>query len=527
MKSFNKKKIKIILEILLCLIFVLLIIINLVSKKNNTKELIIVSEIDTVQELLEYYDCKEINIKDGSIEPFEKDIYLTFGEDLWKDGNSNESYFSGIILYLTELLEYKNYRLIDTSKNIIIAVIANNEEKKTEAIYINGEINYFQKEEAKQIVKEDYKQIESINMTIDAREIIELINNNWKANTVSFGSRESRFEDYDIYFDEGIEVKTLGGKVYNIIFTEKYKETIINGIRVNDSKDKITSILDKPQFEQNNIIGYKGNEIYVFFSKNEVSVYRIEKDYKTEEFLKIWQEFSESKNSVIFVDKLTDLWQDYDEYNYDTRFISLKYTLRGLCVEINTSGENGLVLYNNYGGELQNGITLENLTAENIPENVYLHLDKDLVFSAEYRRKTLIPSEPYDEYLGMLDSEKIPLAYLENGAIDVREYLFSTKQTDDFLISYSYTNEEGIYDVKFISKNREYPNSELIRHKQIYTYGWIDNEQFVYSVKGKGIYCYNAKTRVLKTIIEGNKNFKIKGIQENVLLYDDTSIKIK
>ena len=44
-----------------------------------------------------------------------------------------------------------------------------------------------------------------------------------------------------------------------------------------------------------------------------------------------------------------------------------------------------------------------------------------------------------------------------------------------FYLTYSWTEEDGVFNVKFISKNREYPNSELIRHKQIYSKRNIKN----------------------------------------------------
>ena len=34
----------------------------------------------------------------------------------------------------------------------------------------------------------------------------------------------------DVYFDEGYEIKTLQGKVYNIVFTKNYDGTVIDGL---------------------------------------------------------------------------------------------------------------------------------------------------------------------------------------------------------------------------------------------------------------------------------------------------------
>lgn len=520
-KRLNNKRI--LIAILILLVMILSIFFVLTILKEDKEEFHLPSDYDSIENLLKYYGCTDIQVKNSDTEPFKKDIYLIFGEELWNGDQSNEAYYSNMILYLTEILEYKSYRMIDSSRELVIAVITNENNKTTDAIYINGETNYFQKEEARRTVKNKYSKTIISEIEIQSPEIKKLIQNEWNPNSLTFGTRESRFEDYDIYFDEGIEVKTIGGKVYNIIFTEKYKGNIINNLRVNSTNEEIKKTLGNPAFETKSIIGYKGEDTYVFFSENEVSLYRVEKEYKSNEFLKLFNEFLNNKNAVMFVNKLTNLWKDYDRYIYNSNFISLQYSLRGIKVEINTTGENGLIIYNNYLGQLAEGINLENIAEENLNGVIFLHTDIDLVFEDERKRISIKPYEPFDEYIAMLDNEhNVEIIDEENPT----DYAFSSKQTEDFLISYEYTNDEGIYNVKFISKNRNYPNSELIKHKQVYTYGWLDNEQFLYSVKQEGIYCYNAKTRTLKTIIEGRQDFKIVKVENNTVFYDTTSIKL-
>jgi len=169
---------------------------------------------------------------------------------------------------------------------------------------------------------------------------------------------------------------------------------------------------------------------------------------------------------------------------------------------------------------------LNTITAENLPEYVYLHADEDLVFSEEKTRVVHNSNLYSEEYIGMQDNPGLTEGHIdENG--ELKNYKFTNRESNEFFLVYSYTYEEGIYGVEFVSKNRTYPNTELTRHKQIYTYGWLNDEQFVYSVKGKGIYYYNAKTRVLRTLIEGNGNFKINGLEGTKLLYDDTSINLR
>lgn len=513
----SKHKLIIVISVLVILIVALLIVISNLKENEEIEVGILPTEITEAENLLRYYNCQNIRITNGSDEPFEKDIYLTFGEDLWKGEKSNEGYFSNIISYITNILEYKSYRMIDSSRELVIAVITDKENNSIKATYINGETNYFAKEKTKQIAN-NYEETKTTQISIQSQKIQELIKNSWKAESVDFGTRESRYEGYDIYFDEGIEVKTLGGKVYNVIFTEKYNENIVNGLKVNSDKDTIEKNLGKPAFEDENVVGYKGENVYVFFSLNEVSVYRVENEYNTEKFLKIWQEFEEEKDARKFTNEITNLWQDYNEYIYDLNYIYLEYALRGIKVQFDVSSENGIVLFNNYKGSLENDLNLSNLTSENIPKQVYLHTDDDLVFLTEQKRAA--------ECLTYTDDAYVDLIYDEYVDLEDVSFAFTGKQSKEFYLIYT-METDGIKDVKFVSKNRTYPNSELIRHKKIYTYGWLNDEQFVYSVKGEGIYYYNAKTRALRTLVSGKENYEIKKLEGATLYYDDTSLNLR
>ena len=525
-KKINQKKVGIAIIILLAIICSLVIIVNVLYKNNSKKELKDSNEILSPKELLEYYDCKDISIQDSTEKEFQKDIFLVFGEDLWMDDKSNEIYYNSLILDLSRTMEYVNYRMIDSYRELVIAVACNKEQKTTSAVFINGEANYFQNEATRKKAESDYKRIETTKMVIESPEVIELIKNEWHTDAVDFGTVESRFDNYDIYFDEGINIKSIGGKVFNIIFTEKYEKSIINGLKVNSDESKTKSILGNPQFEDYYVFGYKGDKIYIFFLENEVSIYRIEDDYLQDDFLKLWNELNETKNIKTFINEMKVLWKDYDEFSYGSDWASLQYTLRGIMINLNMSGETGIALYNNFNGMLQDEITLEKITRENLPEHVYLKTDKDLVFEVEKNRATHRASLYNEEIIEMQEciGNKVVKNYDDFEEID---YDFSDYKSNKFNLIYSYTEDEGIYGVQFVSKNREYPDSELIRHRQIYTYGWINNEEFIYSVKGEGIYLYNAITRELSTLMEGTEDYFIKGIDNNYLLYDDGKLNIK
>lgn len=517
MKRNNKKRKKIrnILITVVGIIIVLLIIMNLLGE--NVKDRM-PTDINTPEQLLEYYNCKNVRIKDSTEDEFEKDIYLVFGEELWKDGKSNEVYYQSIIINLSKLLQYQSYRMIDLSEETLIAVVCNGEEVKE--VYINGESDYFTKEQTKQEISK-YEPIVEIDINVQSKEIIAMINNNWKASAINFGSLESRFDDYDIYFDEGIEVKTLGGKVYNIVFTEKYKSNVVNNLTVSSTKEEIKTTLGKPSFEDDKILGYKSEKFYVFFAENQISVYRKEHEYNTEEFLKLWNDFQSNKDVKVFVNGITNIWNDYNKYQYDTDYVFLEYALRGIRIQFNFGSENGIILFNNYEGIVGENIELKDITLENLPKYLYLHTDDDLVYEKEKERVANLEYYYEEENRNMVDDNY----FLEEEYEET--YRFSKITSNEFFMVYQYVPNEGIREVKFVSLSKKYPNSELIRHKQIYTYGWLNDEQFVYSVKQEGIYYYNAKTRVLKNLVSGNDNFEIKKVESDILFYDEKNIKLK
>ena len=70
----------------------------------------------------------------------------------------------------------------------------------------------------------------------------------------------------------------------------------------------------------------------------------------------------------------------------------------------------------------------------------------------------------------------------------------------------------------FVSINKQAPNSQL---REDFDYGvWQDDSKFIYSVKQKGIYMYNAEERTYSTLLEGKNEFKLVKIENNKLFYD-------
>ena len=62
------------------------------------------------------------------------------------------------------------------------------------------------------------------------------------------------------------------------MFNSKYEKEVINGLKTTSTKQEIIEKLGTPQIEQNEIIGYKTPQCYIFFSNNEISIYRKEEN---------------------------------------------------------------------------------------------------------------------------------------------------------------------------------------------------------------------------------------------------------
>ena len=47
------------------------------------------------------------------------------------------------------------------------------------------------------------------------------------------------------------------------------------------------------------------------------------------------------------MDKLTDLWNDYDLYNYDKNYLDISYTLKGVRISYSSEDKDGIQIYEN------------------------------------------------------------------------------------------------------------------------------------------------------------------------------------
>ena len=490
-------------KILICccaLLILIIIVFSCRNRENVEKKYESTSEFQSIQEIVEYFGSKYINEIDNKKKAeFKKEIYIEFKYNTFENKVSKKEYYDKIINGIVNFLDYENFKIFDEKQQIVIEVKCDNKEKQIKSICINGNYNYFNYMESI-YAKENSKETK-ITEVQDYSELLEsAINNNWKYNDINFGTKESEFNKYDIYFDEGIEVRVINRKVYNLIFNKKYQDTIINSITMETSLEQIEDSLGEATFKYDNgdqkVIGYKTSKMYIFFSNDEISIYPVE-EYDYEEFSELVTNLKEISDLEDFTNQVTYLWKDYDYYKYDTEVVELRYTLKGIKIGYNIDEKCGILIYNN--------------SKEKLDSDYVFYINEDLVFETEIDRITK-REELYEEE----DFSAIDLYDEENEIIEINQV--SSNEFD-----FKYHNEY----MCFISKNGNYPNSEFTVDSIVKNYFWISDNLFLYTLDYKGIYIYDAIEMKREKIVNVDSEIEIKSFENNILKYNEEQIEIK
>ena len=503
---FRKKK-AIFATIAILLIFtllILLIFLNDIQGKEQEEQPIASEKVDSIEEILKYYGCKLIAMKESTESDFLIDVYTTFKYDLYDGEKSNEDFYNNVINKIAEFIKYKSFRLIDKDKEDEIEIRVICDGSKVRTIFINGIEDYFIYMDS-QISLSKYKELKTTELSIQASELTNCIQNNWSTDT-NFGTRETIFQNYYVYFDEGIKTRRISGKIYNIIFTKNYVKSVVNGFTVGEKHDIIINRLGTPTFqnEDGSIIGYKSEDIYIFFEEDQISIYRNIEETGFDEFFELADKLLNDEYSLLeFMNELTYLWPDYEKYTYDAETVFLSYPNKGIDIKINYDNMNGIILYNNIG------VTQDIVNSYLKHTEFVAQLQVDNVYNAELRR---------------MENEK-------NLMTKCKEYKEEYEKEDDRNRGqiYEYYMEKSsngkIICTYFISQNLEYPNCEL--SENIKSYIWINDFCFLYSIADKGIYYYDLKSQTKGVIIIGDEEFEIKSYQNNILKYDDSELEVK
>lgn len=340
----------------------------------------------TVKEAVNTLGHKYIKEEKSEVEEFNKDIFVTFSVDLYTNERSNQNIYYDLIYTIAKVEKYKSFRLIDTEKEIVINVLANEQEKKLTRIYINGNDNYYGRQESLNTI-DKYEETPVTDFIVNSTILKEIIQKNWSTN-INLPQEYIKEEQYKIYETEGIKIKNVNNKIFNIVFTEEYNQSVVNEIKVGTNIWDVVNILGNPTFGElsNGLIGYQGKEFIIFFSSREISIYPSGKNYDKTEFSKLVQIFTEQGNAKEFVNNVTNLWKDYDYYEYDENHVDLRYSLKGVEIQFNITSNHGIIIYSNYEGSITNSLNTDNLNSENIPEQIYFKRNVNLIYKTEVER---------------------------------------------------------------------------------------------------------------------------------------------
>ena len=388
----KKKKIIITIIVIIIALFVVGLIANKIIKRNSSTTKFHVSEFKSIKELLEYYNCTDISIVNSNQKEFDKDIYLYFQKDITDNlGNTSQEYYENVISLVAAMMDNKNFRMIDKKRELTIEVKFR--ENGSAGYSINGDGKYFETIKSRQAINNmsDEKEIE---LNIKSSILNNIIKNDWEKTKVQkfLGTAQKKENSYDIYENEGYKVRTISSKIYNIILDANYKNEVFDGIKTGMDNITIKSMLGTPNYDNedaNTLIGYKTKDFYVFFNQGEISIYRVENFNEDEnlEFANFFTELNMTGEYKEFLNRLTDLFPDYETYVQREDYIHIVYPLRGFELILGQKRANRLFIYGNYQGLITNTTSLEDIkNGSQVPANVYLKTDTDLVFYLESNR---------------------------------------------------------------------------------------------------------------------------------------------
>ena len=368
----SKKKWKRVIKVVLVILLVLLVIalINFIRKKTAKKKTI--DDFIDLKEVVEYTGCTYYKSSSSSEEGYEGDYYIKFAVDPIDEElpTTNKAKYERVILSIEEFLKYKNVRIIDEYRKLVVRTTCD-KEKKAVSYTINGVDGYFEKRLAKVQVEKNKEKISGFKIT--SPELNSIINANWVRRNASLGTIDESISDesaYDHYIDEGYSTKTLGTKIYNIIFNSDYTKNVVEGVKPGMKISEVVSILGEPTYKEvNNIddceyIGYKLSSCYVFFS-DVISVYPVVEfdETKNNQFAEAMSEFKKSGSKSELLKKVTEIYPNYNELTSVTEgrnYTKIEYTLYGFSI-ILSDEYNKIVIYSNYQGKIDNDTTVDEL----------------------------------------------------------------------------------------------------------------------------------------------------------------------
>jgi len=403
----NKKAlytaIKITLLILILLLIILSIIVGdkIIKTEENTPFYSTIEEMPDVETMINQMYGKYIRTEDSTEKDFYKDVYVDLKYGLYDGEEDKKHFFYTLAGNVAQMMSFYNVRIIDEEKQIEVRAVCDYENQRILACYINGDSNFYGHYESQKVLA-NYKKTAITNLNIESEEINSLLQNNWNKEILNLGESSVNFNDYLQYINEGINIYEIDEKVFNIVFDTNYKHNVLNGIKVGEDFEKVKQALGEPTFVseyEDRYIGYKGSDIYVFFNKDEISIYPIEENLVDKDIATLVKEYEEHKSIKKLISSATDIWENYEEYNYTENVVDLSYPLQGVKFQFGVEDNHGIIIYNNYAGKVLDKYTQEELSKMEIEIPSYIYfVETDSVNEYENaRNETRYVLESEDE----------------------------------------------------------------------------------------------------------------------------------
>lgn len=350
--NFKKTVLFVIIFLILLIIFFILQIALIraeTEQKNNEIEISVSRGDNTIERIADKYNAEIID-KTSYI------IYINFEEDLYDDnGNSNKEYFENIANDFTKLEDFskQNFILIDEEKNIKINVLYNPDIDSYSYKYNDIE-NFYDEIDGKMYsATKNIEPLDVKSLTLSSELLLNLKNGNMFFRSIKDSIGEGKLLDngYTSFKDGSILLKLLNGKVRNMVFTDKYEETVIFGVRVGDSLEKVLDV--QKNISSGSIkegyLQYITPDLYIFIYENEISTYGYSY-FENKDFEDFLEEYLVDKDLDKFIQNVSKKWNNYDMYQYtpEEQSAHITFPSRGVEIKIEDNNSKGIVLYKNY-----------------------------------------------------------------------------------------------------------------------------------------------------------------------------------
>ena len=124
-----------------------------------------------------------------------------------------------------------------------------------------------------------------------------------------------------------------------------------------------------------------------------------------EEFAKLVTNLNSNGDTNTFLNKLTDIYPDYETFYRQDTYVNIKYPTKGFEVTLGAAQNNGITIYSNYQGKITENISITDIknNKTSIP-NVNFKLDENMVANEEEGR-IYIDETSRHPYSGMAEIE--------------------------------------------------------------------------------------------------------------------------